>query len=102
MQLNIVNEKENKLLLRKEVVAEASQFDVTPSRKALQIELEKKLSSKNVVIDKIDHPFGSKVAKVLVNVYATQDALKAYDAPHKGARTEGNKDAQGSKEAKKA
>ena len=31
MQLNIVNEKENKLLLRKEVVAEASQFDVTPS-----------------------------------------------------------------------
>ncbi len=93
MQLNVISEKENPLLLRKEVVAELSQFDVTPSRKAILSELEKKFSSKNISIDKVDHPFGSKSAKVFAKVYKTPEALKEYGSAYKLARTEGKKDA---------
>jgi len=82
------------------VEAVLSQFDVTPSRKSVLEALSQKYNSQHVVIDKIEHPFGSKVAKLTAKVYASAEALKEYDFAYKLVRAEGKKNASTEKAKK--
>lgn len=96
--MEVKNEKDNPLMQRTEVEAELSQFDVTPSRKQVFEELKNKYKSANIVIDKIDHAFGSKRAKVIAKVYSSVEAMKEYSSAYKLERTEGKKDGGKAKE----
>jgi len=78
MELQIIQEKENNLLSRKEVSAKIMFDGTTPSRKDVQKELAKAIKAKEdmLVIQKIDNGFGTTTAKITANVYSDAKMLE--------------------------
>ncbi len=78
MQLEIVNEKQNPLLERKEVVVKLQAEEATPSRKHVLELLSKQFGNSPalIFIDKIAHPFGRKTALVRARLYDSEKAAK--------------------------
>jgi ribosomal protein S24E len=72
--LNILEQKENKLFNRKEIVAEI-EADVTPSNTEVETLVTEKLSAQpeSVKIKQILGKFGSHTFKVIANVYDTKE-----------------------------
>lgn len=78
MQMNVVDEKENKLYARKEIAAEFDSTAGTASRKHVLEELKKKYSGE-VVIEKIEQKFGEKKVLVKARVYASADKATLFE-----------------------
>ncbi|MFH0835709.1 MAG: hypothetical protein V1834_00940 [Candidatus Micrarchaeota archaeon] len=75
--MNVLNETDNKLFNRKELVVEIDAMGGTPSRKDAVEEIAKKYGSKDlVVIRKINQNFGNKKAVVEARIYKDADSLK--------------------------
>ncbi len=77
MKLDVLHEKKNALLGRKEVEFAVVADKATPSRKELIDAASKKLSvgAGCVSIQKISQGYGSKTSKMLVHAYPSADAL---------------------------
>ena len=75
MHLKIIQEKENPLFKRKEIIAEIMAV-VTPSVKEVEDLLSEKFSkpSKNIKIKNIKGKFGAQVFKVEANIYDSEEA----------------------------
>lgn len=76
--MNVLHEKENKLLERKEITAEFETHDGTISRKNALQELKKKYGGE-VVIEKIEQKFGEKKVTVEARVYASSEKAIAFE-----------------------
>ncbi len=81
MKVELVSEKDNPLLDRKEVVVRLSDYSATPSRTELLEELPKALRSAGkdcVYILKVEQHYGSKHALVHAQVYSSKDSLEKH------------------------
>lgn len=81
MDINIIEDKENKLLSRREIVGKINFEGKTPSRKDLQKEFAKKLKSdeKLTIINSVKTNFGDVSAKVTATVYSDEAVMKAIE-----------------------
>ena len=86
MDLNVLGQKDNILLSRKEVTAELSFFGAkTPSKEEVKKKLSEKLkvSENLIVVKSIDGKFGSPTAKVLAYSYLSEGDLKRIEPKEK-------------------
>ncbi|MFH1750795.1 MAG: hypothetical protein ABH863_03900 [Candidatus Micrarchaeota archaeon] len=76
--MEILQDKENKLFARREMVLKIAVEKETPSRKTVVGEIQKQFaaSEESIIIDKIEHPFGTKYAKVHVKIYEKPEGAK--------------------------
>jgi ribosomal protein S24E len=106
MELEVVGEKENKAMKRREVVFRAKQAKLTPSRKDVLPKISAMLNAKpgTVVISRISHPFGETSAEIEARAYETPEAMKKAEAGHLVSRDSGKKgkEAEGSGKPKDA
>ncbi|RLG21934.1 30S ribosomal protein S24e [Candidatus Micrarchaeota archaeon] len=84
MDIEVIEERKNPLLERKELEILAKAFSSTPSRKELIDLISAKLGIGKdlVVIRKIEQGFGMQKARVVARVYDNPDALRRYEAEH--------------------
>ena len=105
MELELISEKENPLFGRKEVVVSLPVTESTPSRKTVLELMSKKFgnSEKLIFIGKIEHPFGTRKAKIYARLYSDEKAAAAEHA-YVQVRGTGKKQAHvaGAKKEKKA
>lgn len=82
--VNITKEFENKLLKRKEVVAEVETQNSTISRQDAKEQLAKKLKADEelIIIENITSHFGSRNATVTAFVYDDVETLKKITLKH--------------------
>jgi small subunit ribosomal protein S24e len=87
MEIEILEDKKNPLLERREVKFNAAFNGATPSRKDVRAKLVAILSSDRelTVLDKFDTNYGSQTAKGYAKVYDSKDAMKV-EAEHKVER----------------
>ena len=87
MSVEIISDKKNPLLQRREVEFTAS-GKTTPSRKELKAELAKalKANEKLIVIDFIDQKMGTNINTGKVKVYDSEEALKKISLGYKTKR----------------
>jgi len=85
MNLKIVNEKEEKLLDRKNIMLNIDFEAKTPSREEIKKELVEKLKAapELLKIKRISQEFGSRNAKVLVYLYNTKESLNKIEIKNK-------------------
>ncbi len=78
MNLKIIEDKENKLLNRKEILADIEFSGKTPTNNEVKKELAKnfKVDEKLVIIDKIDQEFGANKAKVYAKIYKSEKDIE--------------------------
>lgn len=94
MKIEILSEKNNPLLDRKELVVAVADYDATPGRDALAEEIAKKTGAgkESVYVKKLDQGYGAKKSRAFVHVYSSAAALQK--RVHKKAmRTSGKKKA---------
>lgn len=84
MKIQIIDEKNNPLFNRKEVILEI-ESEITPSHTEVgKIVSEKfKTSSENFKIKKIHSRFGSKVFKISANIYSSKEEKENIEAKTK-------------------
>ncbi len=90
MKIEIIEEKENKLLNRKEYKVKISEFNETPSRQQVLSAFTAKAGAdlNKTVIDRIDQCFGKPECYAYIKVYETEESLKI-ENEHKIKRTKG-------------
>ncbi|MFH0859738.1 MAG: hypothetical protein V1921_00900 [Candidatus Altiarchaeota archaeon] len=78
MEIEIKNERDNKLLSRREVTFKVKYEGATPSMKQVRGDLIKKLKAdeKLLVVDNIRSEFGARVASGYAKVYGNINAMK--------------------------
>lgn len=93
MKLELVGKKENKAMQRNELVLQAKDAKLTPSRKELRPKIAAMANAKeeNVVIESIQHPFGAREATIKASVYENAAALKIAGQGHLAERHLGKK-----------
>jgi len=93
MKLEIIGKNENKAMQRDELVMEASDTKLSPSRKELKPKIAAMVNAKEetVVIESIKHKFGSRQATIKANIYKNPEALKAAGQKHLVERDSGKK-----------
>jgi len=103
MKIEVVDEKANPLLKRKEVRFRVSFDAATPSRKEVKEKLCTHLKAKPelTVVDEMGQGYGSKEVFGYAKVYENADALKI-ELKHIIRRDKGEKAEKKAKEAKKA
>lgn len=81
MKFNATEEKENKLLHRKEVKGLLTYEKETPAKDQLQLNLASHYGADKelVVIEKMGNIFGARQANVYLKVYENIDSLKKYE-----------------------
>jgi small subunit ribosomal protein S24e len=84
MKVQILTEKENALLHRKELEVLVKDFGATPNRKDITKQLAATLQTgeANLLLDKVDQQFGKDEAVCYVKVYQTEDQKKKYAPAH--------------------
>ncbi len=90
MELIIKEQKENKLLKRKEILGELKYKGATPSNKQVSEELAKKLSTSEDCI-RVKHilgSFGENVASVEAHVYENKEQLDKVEPKIKEKKVE--------------
>ncbi|VVB51042.1 30S ribosomal protein S24e [uncultured archaeon] len=77
MKIEVVSERANPLLKRREVKFSVSYAGATPSRKDIREELVKLLHAKAelLVLDRVDNEFGKNSAKGYAKVYENKEAM---------------------------
>ncbi len=78
MNLEILDEVENRLLHRTEIKARVIFNSATPSREEIikLISAKKNVPEDLVIVDSIDQKFGQRVAEVFVKVYESKHVLE--------------------------
>lgn len=102
--MEIIEKKENKLLLRTEVVARDGYVGVTPSREAFRKKLGEALKVKDelIAIQHIYPSFGASSARIIAHIYGSRKELERIEPKHmltKGVK--GDKKGEQKPEAKK-
>ena len=100
--LEVVSEKANPLMGRKEITLSMKAGQATPSRKHVLDAISSKFGNAQdcIVIDKIEQQFGSRIVKVRAKIYEKPEAAKLEPA-YKFARATGEKKAAAPKKEKK-
>lgn len=102
--VEIKSERQNPLFGRREITAEMRAEGATPERKKVLKLLAEKLGAAEdcIVLEKIEHRYGTRSAKILASVYETAE-LANKEPAWKFARGSGKKKAGGeAKPEKKA
>ncbi len=78
MNLQILNERENRLLHRTEIEARVTFDSATPSREEIikLIAAKKNVPENLVIVENIDQKFGQRVADVFIKIYESESTLK--------------------------
>ncbi len=94
MKIDIIEEKENKNLERKEVKAKITEFDKTPSRKEILKMISANIGAdeNKIIIDNIKQEFGKKTAMAYVKIYKNMEAIKKYEKEYKVIRSHGKQE----------
>lgn len=85
MNIKVVNEKEEKLLNRKDILINLDFEDKTPSREVIKKELVEKLKidPELLKIKKIQQEFGDRKAKVFAYLYNSKESLNKVEVKNK-------------------
>jgi len=85
MKIEVIEEKENKLLNRKEIKATITGFEKTPTREEVRNQLIAKLGSdeKKLLLDEIKQEYGKKQAIAFVKIYKNEEELQKYEPKYK-------------------
>lgn len=81
MNINITEQKENKLLGRQEIVASMSFEGATPTRQAVQKEIAKLGKTKEdlTIVNEINTTFGTSKATIKANAYDNEENMFAVE-----------------------
>lgn len=103
MEIKVSNEKENKLMNRKEIEAVVTYTGKTPTRDEVKEELCKKLSLNpdTTVIMKIDQEYGAMASGITAHSYASKESMPVAKAKEKKANAEKKESGMGSAEPAK-
>ena len=93
MEFKIVGKKSNPVLKRQEIVFEAGNFNVTPSRKELREKIASETGAKAdlIAIGRLKHWFGVKALSGTAMVYEDNEAMKKTELAFIVGRTVGEK-----------
>lgn len=97
--MKIIENKENKLLSRKEIVALFSDVKSTLTKKEIKTQVAKELKIEEdlIIINKVKNHFGKREFEVLINIYKNKKEMETIISKHIAKRNENPKE----KEAKK-
>ncbi len=84
MDIKIIEEKNNPLLNRREVVFKVDHESATPSRKSIVDRIAATMNSKEglVVIDNLKTEFGKRETIGYAKIYETEERAKQVERPH--------------------
>ncbi len=93
MNLEIEGRHKNTLLQREEIQFEVLDSKTTPTRKEIRTKLAAQLGAKEelLIIDEIDHEFGSTVVTGFAKLYENMEALQQLEAEHMVRKQTGEK-----------
>ena len=85
MKVEVIEEKQNPLLHRKELTVKVTGFDKTPSREEVRNQLIAKLGAKEktLLLDEIKQEYGKQEATAFVKIYEDEEKLQKYELKHK-------------------
>ncbi len=105
MEINIIDDKKNPLLSRREIICMVTKKGTTPSKNdiATQVSNELKLKRECVFIDAVYQKYGRPTSEVHVRVYDKKELVPGYEKPKKDANSaEAKKESKAPEEAKEA
>lgn len=84
MDIKIIEEKNNPLLSRREVVFKVDHESATPSRKSIVDRIAATMNSKEglVIIDNLKTEFGKRETIGYAKIYETEERAKQVERPH--------------------
>ena len=84
MDIQIIEEKNNPLLNRREVVFKVDHDGATPSRKSIVDRIAATMNSKEglVIVDNLRTEFGKRETIGYAKIYETADRAKQIERPH--------------------
>lgn len=84
MDIQVIQEKNNPMLNRREVVFKVTHDDVTPSRLSIIDRLAATMNSKRglVIIDSIKTEFGKRESVGYAKIYETEERARQVERPH--------------------
>lgn len=84
MDIHIIEDKNNPLLNRREVVFKVDHESATPSRKSIVDRIAATMNSKEglVVIDNLKTEFGKRETIGYAKIYETEERAKQVERPH--------------------
>lgn len=84
MDIQIIEEKNNPLLNRREVVFKVLHDEATPSRKSIVERLAATMNSKSglVFVDRLNTEFGKRETIGYAKIYETPERAKQVERPH--------------------
>lgn len=82
--MEIIENKENKLLGRKEILAKMSSDGATPRRVQVKKEIAKKLKVDEslVIVNSVENAFGDTNVNIRAKVYENKESLERNARPH--------------------
>jgi small subunit ribosomal protein S24e len=88
MKVQILTDRQNPLLQRREIEVLVKDFGATPNRKELAktIAGELQVDQTTLLLDKVNQEFGKKEAVCYVKVYQTADTKNKYEPAYKRRR----------------
>ena len=96
MNIEIEGRHKNSLLQREEIQFEVLNIKSTPTRKEIRSKLAAQLGAKEelLIVDEIEHEFGSTVVTGFAKLYDSPEALKQLEAEHMVRKQTGEKKAK--------
>ncbi len=84
MDIQVIQEKNNPMLNRREIVFKVTYDEATPSRKSIVDKLAATMNSKQglVIVDNIKTQFGKREGIGYAKIYETAERVKAVERPH--------------------
>jgi ribosomal protein S24E len=81
MEMKVIENRENKIFRRREILIEASYDEKTPSREAVKEAVCKKLNldPDSTLIVKISQLSGSKKSSIKVQSYSDKEGMKSFE-----------------------
>jgi len=82
--MEIIENKENKLLGRKEIVAKLANTGATPKRADIKASIAKvlKVDGDLVIVNEVSNSFGDSNIKIKAKVYDSKEVLEQNARPH--------------------
>lgn len=89
MEIDIIDDKKNPLLSRREIICMVTKKGTTPSKNdiATQVSNELKLKKECVFIDAVYQKYGRPTSEVHVRVYDKKELVPGYEKPKKDANS---------------
>ncbi len=87
MEINIIDDKKNPLLSRREIICMVTKKGTTPSKNDIATEVtnELKLKKECVFVDRVYQKYGRPTSEVHVRVYDKKELVPGYEKPKKDA-----------------